>query len=46
MEDISGLPQFFQRVYQVEDQCDLQLPVDSNLERALAVGQGHTGFGS
>ena len=46
MEDISGLPQFFQRVYQVEDQCDFQLSVDSNLESAFAVGQGHAGFGS
>jgi len=45
MEDISGFPQFFQRVYQVEDQCDLQLPVDPNLEGALAIGQCYAGFG-
>jgi hypothetical protein len=46
MEDISGFPQFFPCLHQVEDQCDLPLPVDSNPESAFAVGQGHTGFGS
>src|SRR4029077_3955302 len=41
MEDIGGFPQFLQSVHQVQNQGDSQLPVDSNLQRSLAVGQGH-----
>lgn len=44
MEDVSGLPEFFQHMHQVEDQCDLQLMVDPDLESAFAVGQCHAGF--
>ena len=45
MEDISGFPQFLQHVYQIQDQGDVQFPLDSNLEGTRAVGQGHASLG-
>src|SRR5450759_3287310 len=45
MEDVSGLPKFLQDVHQIQDQGDIQFPLDSNLEGTLAVGQSHASFG-
>src|SRR5207237_637877 len=41
MEDIGGLPEFLQGVHQIEDQCDFEFLLNSNLESTLAVSQGN-----
>jgi ligand-binding sensor domain-containing protein len=38
VEDIGGLPEFFQHVHQIQDQSGFQLLVHSNLESTLTVG--------
>src|SRR6516165_11708468 len=46
MEAIGGLPEFLQHVYQIQDQGDVELLVNTNLESAFAVSQGQASHGS
>ena len=46
VEDLGGLPEFLQYMHQVQNERDVQFPVDSNLERTLAVRQTQTSQGS
>src|SRR5256885_5904948 len=46
MEDVGGLPEFLQRVHQIQDQGDLEFLVHSNLESTLTISQGQARHGS
>ena len=42
MEDISGFPELFQNVQQIQNQGDAERPFDQNLQGSLAIGERHT----